>query len=274
MKPPGMASRGVRPATLAVLALLLLAAAMLLKLVPSPDPNIPSTLLAVIPFLLAAWIYVENPGPGDGVGKAAGALPGLRFVHADAAKKRGAAARAAAADANALAPPPLDEGGAPLRGHAYLLVFFSTQRAVLKAAARVDAVSRRLHAAGASNWFHCMLVSRDDLEDLEAVAKHWPARSTPIAHDATQQASANYISAHRAWAQPHAFLVGSDGIISWHGQINRKALGSECARVLATGSDKSSAAARGGAAGAASTTSTISKAASAGRGDVKGLKVD
>lgn len=179
-----------------------------------------SRKLAIAPVLYALYLLLEHPGPGAGVGKPAGALPALRFIVA----KR---------SSSTPAPPPLGDGGAPLAGHFYLVVFFDTRRACLKAALRVDIIARKLHAAEADKWFHTLLVSRDDLDALAAASKHWPEpRLTPMAHDTTEMASANYISEHRAYAQPHAFLIDDGGVIRWHGQINRKQLPSEVANVL------------------------------------------
>jgi hypothetical protein len=178
--------------------------------------DVPGQVLAALPFLVGLLVYIENPPPGAGVGKAAGSLGnGLKFVSPPGKGTE---------QAKLCAPPPLSADGMPLPGHVYIIVFFSTSRATLKAAAKVDAIARRLSAAGVRAHIHTLLVSRDAFQSLENVSKHWKDRATPIAHDASQEASANYISAHRAWAQPHAFVVDKQGTIAWHGQINRKEL--------------------------------------------------
>lgn len=173
--------------------------------------------LALMVLAVVLLIFIDNPGPGAGVGKPAAALPGLRLV--------------ASCDKSPQLPP-LSAKGMPLQGHAYLIVFFNTRRACLRAAVKADAFSRMLQGAGATSWFHTVLVSRDGLDELEAATRHWPKRATAVAHDVTQQASADYISVHRAYAQPHAFLIDQSGIIAWHGQINRPALREQCAMLL------------------------------------------
>ena len=227
---------GVRPSRVVVWSCVALS--LYLFFFAPPNPELNPRLLAIGPLLFSIYVLAEYPGPGDGVGKQAAALGGLKYVEkADKHAKKPKAA---------LAPPPLGEGGALLSGHAYLIVFFNTRRATLKAAVRADAIARRVRAAGASDWFHAVLISRDDVDELEAAAQHWPNRAVPIAQDATQAVSASYITAHRAWAQPHAFLVGRDGRIVWHGQINRKALTNECARMLRTAEAAAKAAGGGG----------------------------
>jgi hypothetical protein len=218
-------------ARLAAYACGLVTVGMLFFLPPKIEllPGAPSRVLAVFPFFVGLLLYIENPPPGAGVGKAAGSL-GKRLSCVSPS-----GAEATSEQAKHCAPPPLSADGTPLQGHAYLIVFFSTSRAVLKAAAKTDAIARRITAAGARGRIHPLLVSRDPLPALEAVSKHWKDRVTPIAHDASQEASANYITAHKAWAQPHAFVVGTQGTVVWHGQINRKELTTHIGDLLRAG---------------------------------------
>ena len=133
--------------------------------------------------------------------------------------------------------PPLGPGGVLLKGHCYLIVFFNCGKNVLKAALKADAITKRVRGAGAGSWFHPLLVSREAIEKLENVSKHWKDRATPMAHDADHVASIRYITEHRAYVQPHAFLVDRAGIICWHGHINRPELPAECARLLREGAE-------------------------------------
>ena len=184
--------------------------------------------LAVIPLFLGLYVFIQYPGPGEGVGKQAGTLPALKLVVAKQATTAKEKRKQANEESKELPLPPLGKDGAPLAGHAYLIVFFNTSRACLKSALRVDQITRRLP----SKWFHSLLVSRDDVEALEHAVSRWKGRATPVAHDATEAASVNYIAEHRAFAFPHAFLIGKDGIIVWHGQINRPEVGRECAAMI------------------------------------------
>ena len=199
----------IRPAVLAASASIALAIYVLLY---APE-DLRGT--AGIPLLLAIWIFIQYPPPGDGVGQKAGALPGLKFLGTDKKTPLG--------EATGKKTVPLDAANMPLAGHAYLIVFFSSRRAVLKALrTRCDGMVRVLPT---EEWFHAVYVSReDDLEALANVAKYWPNRPAALAHDQSELASANYISRWRAYAQPHAFLVGVDGLIVWHGQVNRSGL--------------------------------------------------
>ena len=75
-------------------------------------------------------------------------------------------------------------------------------------------------------------------DELQQVSRHWKDRVTPIAHDASESATINYITAHKAWTQPHAFVVDEQGAIVWHGQINRKELTQHVASVLSRAKTK------------------------------------
>ena len=67
----------IRPAVLAASASIALAIYVLLY---APE-DLRGT--AGIPLLLAIWIFIQYPPPGDGVGQKAGALPGLKFLGTD-----------------------------------------------------------------------------------------------------------------------------------------------------------------------------------------------
>jgi hypothetical protein len=250
-----------RPMTVFTLACALCSLALLL-LAPEGE-GVWMRGLAIVPLLIALLVFIENPAPGEGVGKAAAPLPGLNFI---GTKKD-------------IAPTPLGDGGALLIGHAYIIVFFNTRRACLRAAVKADKVARMLKAAGCADWFHTLLVSRDDAEALEHASNHWRDRATPLAHDASEAASANYISAHRAWAQPHAFIVDRRGMIMWHGQINRKGLQDTIALMLRGHlREKAVASGRVGASGTAlkglPKQDPPAKGASAAQAETKGSKAE
>lgn len=208
-----------------------------LLFIASPDDEmwvargISPRVLAVLPFLFACLVFVEHPPPGAGIGKLAAPLgTGLKYVPP--------AKNANPEEIKRLAAPPLGNKGELLKGHAYLIVFFRASGSTLKAAAKADAIARRITAAGARALFHPLLVSRDPFDELQQVSKHWKDRATPIAHDASESASINYITAHKAWTQPHAFVVDEQGVIVWHGQINRKELTQHVASVLSRAKTK------------------------------------
>ena len=61
---------------------------MLYQPIELGDPPEPLHALAVFPFLICMYLYLEYPPMGRGVGKQAGALPGLKFVVTAKPKKK------------------------------------------------------------------------------------------------------------------------------------------------------------------------------------------
>lgn len=196
--------------------LLLCAAASLWMFFIDPHYEVASgvtlRVLSGVPFLMGVWILVEFPPPGRGTGKQAGTLPDLKSV----------------GTGHPL--PPLGKGGALLEGHAYVIVFFNTTPRCVHALQRVDKIVKA--TSSSASWLHVVLVSHDALPKLENLAKRWPKRQAPMAHDAAGTATTNYVVEHGAWVVPHVFIVGTDGIITWHGQINRPQLGPACAAMV------------------------------------------
>ena len=183
--------------------------------------DVPVRALSAFPFMLALLVYIEHPAPGRGVGKAAGALPKLKWLTAETPK-----------------PAILGAQGTLLKEHAYLIVFYTTNSACLKALTKAEAIHRRLRVAAA--WFHVILVSASDAADVEAFAKRWASMAkprsgikasdlAPMVHDATAAAYENYMTAHACYVVPQAFVVDTAGVITWHGQINRP----QCAKAVA-----------------------------------------
>lgn len=208
---------------LALVAQILCAAAFVCMMIPNVEifETITLRMFSVIPLLVGMYLFVEYPPPGNGVGKTAEALPGLQAVMSDKAET--------------VTLPKLGQGGALLKGHCYLIVFFNLSGACIKALPKAEAIAKRLVQAAAAEWFHVLLISRDDVEDIKGIARFLKNRVTPIAHDSTGEASLNYLTRHSAYVVPHAFVVDSKGVIAWHGQINRKGCQEECSKLLKAG---------------------------------------
>lgn len=185
------------------------------------DARISYRVLATFPFFMAMWIYLEHPPPGRGVGKTAGPLPALKFLPVGVSAK-----------VPPVALPPLGKHGELKEGHAYMIVFFNTAKACIRTLPKVDTIARRVRAAGAADWFHVLLVSREEHKELSNFSSRWKDRSVPMAHDGNAQASVNYMGEHSAYVVPHAFVVDRSHKITWHGHINRPQCGSSCAAIL------------------------------------------
>ena len=195
-------------------------------------------LLSVFPFFFACYLHLEYPPPGNGVGKAAGPLPKLQQVVAagstskskSAAAKEGKDAKDGSKAAKPQPPqlPPLGKDGALLAGHAYVITFFNTSPACLKPLIKVDKLHRNISAC--KDWLHLVLISHEEEAKLKGLLKR--LGGLPIAADPSGEATTNYLVEHSAYVAPHVFVVGLDGIILWHGQINRKELISTIADLI------------------------------------------
>ena len=83
----------------------------------------------------------------------------------------------------------------------------------------------------ASDRMHFIAVSPDEadkLEKLETFAKTVKVRKQPLtlpfAADSTGKAFDNFMFQHGEHGIPHAFVIGTDGVIVWHGHPARPAL--------------------------------------------------
>lgn len=178
--------------------------------------------LLIFSILIAGVLHAEQPGPGRGVGQAALPLPGLTFLPRPAMRKR----------ANAgIPPPPLGDGGALLKDHAYCIVFFTVAGSCTAKLPKAHKLAKTVHA-GAGDWFHTVLVSRSAREQIQRVSSAWSDCATPIAHDSEDKAFLNYMAKHSTFAVPQAFVVDRAGVIVWHGHINRKDFGATCAELI------------------------------------------
>lgn len=211
------------------------------------------------PLFAVLLIHLQFPAPGNGVGKQAGALPGLKFFFGTAKVKRKRAPRSTPpADATSVATkaepiadkemlPPLGKGGELLPNHAYVVVFFSMTRGSVNALPKVDKLALQL-AAAAKSWFHVVLVTNvhasSTPEQIEwfAINKRMEGLA-PVALDLSGEAYEQWMSAHNCWISPQAFVVDESGTIVWHGQSNRSALSNTCAKILKDGRARREAAA-------------------------------
>ena len=164
--------------------------------------------LAALPFMAALWVHQMYPAPGRAVGKEAPSLGPVDLV--------------------AEAELPLTEAGAPLHGHAYCICFWdSSTLASRQILPRMDALCR----ASSSSMMHFVMVSpekRDDAASHQALNKlattvlHKKQKLTvAFAADVTGDALENYMLQHGEHGVPHAFIVGADGVIAWHGHPKR-----------------------------------------------------
>ena len=190
------------------------AAAILNSDFPSLHPA-----LAIIPAMLAILLRIEFPPPGKGVGKLAPPLPAK--ISCLLGSK----------------PPPLAEKNLPLAGHGYVLVFWRNTSSCLKALKQVERVW--LKCSESHLPLHFILVCRDDREIVEEQAKAFSKsqragrRMVSIVHDADMQFTRSFLMAFSAVVLPHAFVIGSDGKIIWHGQTSRKPFVVAVGQVLA-----------------------------------------
>ena len=210
-----------------------------------------SALMAcsTIPLFVMLSVFLSNPPAGRGVGKEGAALGSdLRFIRGNAKpKKRRAPAAPAAAPATTTgsagagkpAMAPLGEGGALLRGHAYVIVFFTMSHGSIQALPKIDKLAAHL-AAAAREWFHVILITNathnSSAEDIERWASGFRTPDlTPIAFDASGDAYARYMEENNVWVAPQAFVVDEEGLIAWHGQSNRTEMIRESSRILKEG---------------------------------------
>ena len=171
--------------------------------------------------IMAMIIMVEAPGPGAGCGQQAGDLAGLKFVPRPKKLK----------NEDAIPPPPLDEGGNLLAGHAYCIVFFTTNSGCVLKLPKAHKLAKGVNAA-AGTWFHTVLVSRSPWDELVSHTQRWTDCATPIAHDACDAAFNNYLGRFNTYSVPQAFIVDTKGTILWHGHINRKGFNTTCSNLI------------------------------------------
>ena len=159
------------------------------------------------PALFAVCLHMQYPSPGRGVGRPAGALPGLQLLHPEGATLQKI----------------LGKGGGLLGGHGYVIIFWRNNKACHKALPTLERMCRRCESVAK---LHFVLVCRDAKADLQALVKKQPfsTLTLPLAYDGPEQANANYMGAFGCITVPHAFVVGTDGVILWHGNYARKAL--------------------------------------------------
>jgi hypothetical protein len=171
------------------------------------------------PVLFAVCLQLQYPSPGKGVGQPAGALPGLQLLHPNGATSQKAVG--------------LGKGGGLLGGHGYVVLFWRSNKACHKALPTLERMCRRCAPV---TKLHFVLVSRDSKADLQALVKKQPFNTLtlPVAHDASEQANANYMGAFGCITVPHAFVVGPDGVIIWHGNYARRALAHSVAALAKT----------------------------------------
>lgn len=188
--------------------------------------------LAVLPALLAVLLRLEFPPPGKAVGQKA---PKLR-------------ATPVLDDAPL---PPLAPDGELVRANAYVVVFWRNTPPCVKALTQVERVHQKCAESGLA--LHFVLVSRDARAEVEQQARAFAKRGAAgagravaplvFAHDADAQDTTEWLLRHSAVVLPHAFVVGADGIVIWHGQTSRKPF------VVAVGQALRGLASKGGAAG-------------------------
>ncbi|KAL1520119.1 hypothetical protein AB1Y20_023591 [Prymnesium parvum] len=181
--------------------------------------SIPPVLCA-LPLLVAATIYLEYPPPGKGCGLPAAPLPGLTFLAHEAAAGLGT-------------------GGSFQKGHAYAVIFVRADKRCHQALARVESIWQRCRA---QKRLHVLLVSLASPEELSAFSKVALGSiksgrgakflTVPLACDAEGEATRRLMRAHGAFAVPHAFVIGVDGVILWHGHTNRTNFVSALSQVI------------------------------------------
>ena len=173
----------------------------------SEDARKAAAALAALPFILALTVYKKYPAPGCGVGKEALSLGPIKLL------------------AGATFPSVLQ------RDHAYCIVFWSISDR--KPVNRVETLCRVF----SSNAVHFLMLSVDGpAEDVEKFAKSVQVSKKPLtvkfAVDTTGAAVDNYMHQHGERGVPHAFVVGTDGVIAWHGHPNRPEFGRSVANIV------------------------------------------
>uniref|UniRef100_A0A0D3IQN4 Alkyl hydroperoxide reductase subunit C/ Thiol specific antioxidant domain-containing protein n=1 Tax=Emiliania huxleyi (strain CCMP1516) TaxID=280463 RepID=A0A0D3IQN4_EMIH1 len=197
----------------------LLSALLAAGLLPGASP---ATCAA--PFLFGVAVRVGYPPAGKGVGQPAPSLAeGLEVV---SGSELGAADRGGEGDGDGSAGS-RREGRSPVEpwhllpkaslaaGKVHVLVFCGASLGP-----RIVTALRRVQAAYVSSRalpVSFLLISRASADEVGAGA--------PIARDATGATSDSYLSAfcgRLLRPVPHAFVVGADGAIAWHGHSSRR----------------------------------------------------
>lgn len=157
---------------------------------------------AALPFIIAIMLYGNHPAPGQAVGKKAPSVGSIQLV--------------------ASATMPFMQGGLPKSGHAYCIVFWSLTNS--KPVERVETLCR----ASASDRMHFLMVSADEPDKLDKFAKGAKIKKRPLsvalAADSSGAAFENFMFQNNEHGIPHAFVIGSDGVITWHGHPSRPQL--------------------------------------------------
>ena len=168
--------------------------------------------ISSVPFFIAIVIYKSFPAPGRGVGKMALSLGPIQFV--------------------AGASVPLGASSLPKSGHAYCVMFWSISHT--KPVERMETLCR----AVSSDLMHFIAVSPDEPDRLERFAKASKVKKKPLtlpfAADSAGTAFDNWMFHHGEHGVPHAFVVGTDGVIAWHGHPNRPALIEHLRKIIQT----------------------------------------
>ena len=161
--------------------------------------------LAALPMLVAIILYVQYPAPGRGVGKAAPPLGAIKKVGAIAL--------------------PFSSAGALQPGHGYCIVFWMSS--MPQCLQRIESVCRV--CAASSDLLHFVMVSADEPSELirftsmkmRMKGQGLKPLTLTFAADASGEAMDNYMHGFGERGVPHAFVVGTDGVITWHGHPNR-----------------------------------------------------
>ena len=165
--------------------------------------------MAVVPLMLGVLIRMEYPPPGRGVGKRGEALP--EIVLDDETQRSSI----------------MGTEGQLLRGHAYVLTFLRKTPAALQHMPRMHRLAKGCLAVRSSVHFLAIVPEDDSGADIrESKAGRAASKDTPVmaAVDKAGTGWQNYMRKHGAMSLPHTFVVNSEGVIMWHGQINRRGL--------------------------------------------------
>jgi len=167
-------------------------------------------VLAALPLVVAAAIYLEYPPLGKGVGCKADSLTGLQFVTSDAAASG------------------LGADGVLQSGHAYAIIFVRADKGCHKALGRIEQIWQHCQQQKRCHLLVLSLAAPEELDTyrkipLGTVKKGLGAKvlTVPLACDAEGEATKRYMRQHGAFVVPHGFVVGPDGVIVWHGHTNR-----------------------------------------------------
>ncbi|KAL1527121.1 hypothetical protein AB1Y20_015803 [Prymnesium parvum] len=209
-------TREAQMAYLSIVACLALSVASMFNLLKELLPP----MFAGAPVVVAGMIlakYLDYQPAGKAVGCPADALPGLKFIEG---RKE-----AALGKQNSFQP-----------GRAYAVVFTRADPASHKALRRAETVRQHCKQLEGIHFLVVCLALPEEVKKFKQMVwsnvslrngfglfpsdKDSKSLTLPLASDGDGQAEKNFVDKYDIEALPHAYVIGSDGMIAWHGPLS------------------------------------------------------